>query len=364
MRHSRSHLRKLFTILVGFLWLGLNQAAEAQTYPPAWSASSTYAAGDIVQLGGNWYRAVKAVTANGASPVSNYASWELNFVRSNTTLMIGGGQIFPTLDTAWKYALNARVADGEYLHLYISTAKSAYNETLSAPFLLDHSSGARMAILGDNVGDILLQFQDTNGFIIDTGHSFNTISGVSLYNDTPSNHNDGVKASLQAAILSLSNIGVRGFYNEIHVSQGASVTLSSNVVFGSTEHTEVLAETMGTVYIPTTITINQPGTNSEYGLLAQYGGVIYAQNSITISGYAYGAATFEAGILELNSATISSCTVGCEAQARGIIALTGGSVTGSTQYDLEADQGGYIYPFNTTYNSSLSNFANDGSYIY
>ncbi len=131
-------------------------AGRAQSNPPAWSSSAVYAVGDQVQTGGNVYRAITKISSpSGTSPAVDYTHWQLSQVLSNTTLLIGGGQTFPNLVTAWTYALYARVADGVYLHFYISTARGDFQEDFGGPFLLDHGSGARIAILGDNLKQCL-----------------------------------------------------------------------------------------------------------------------------------------------------------------------------------------------------------------
>ncbi len=49
--------------------------SNAQSYPPVFSSTATYVAGDLVQYGGNWYRAVKALGAHGPYPSNGFGSW-------------------------------------------------------------------------------------------------------------------------------------------------------------------------------------------------------------------------------------------------------------------------------------------------
>jgi hypothetical protein len=94
--------------------------------------------------------------------------------------MIGTGQTFTTLAAAWTYAQNAKIADGGYLHFYISSVNGNFTEAFTAPFLLDNQGGARMALIGDSTSNDILQFNGTNGLIVDKGHSFNTLSNLTL----------------------------------------------------------------------------------------------------------------------------------------------------------------------------------------
>jgi hypothetical protein len=203
--------------------LSISSLAQAQSYPPAWSANATYATGDLVQLSGNTFKAIQPVTTPGANPTSNYHYWQLNQVQSNTTLMIGAGETFPTINIAWTYAWNAKVADGVYLHFYISTVNGNYAEFFPTPFFLDHASGARIAILGDHYLDISLNFGGTNGFIIDTGHSINTISGTTLTN--VSNSPVGIKADGNATISALSGVYITGFGTCIQSTQNSTMSV-------------------------------------------------------------------------------------------------------------------------------------------
>ncbi len=165
-----------------FLLSAIPNLARAQSFPPAWSSSASFAAGDIVQYGGNWYRAMTALSADGPYPASAYGKWELNYVRSNTTLAIGAGQAFANLAYAWQFARNARIADAAYLHLDIVTTSGNFNENFNSAFSLDHSFGALISIIGDNPNNIILNFTGatSNGLTIDTGHVIGLVDNLVL----------------------------------------------------------------------------------------------------------------------------------------------------------------------------------------
>jgi hypothetical protein len=381
--------------------------SQAQTYPPAWKSSSTYAQGDQVQVNGNIYRALGAVSQSGPSPATSYAKWELYYVRSNTTLMVGVNQTFPTLVSAWNYALNAKVADGVYLHFYISSAGGNFAESFASPFLLDHGSGARMAILGDVAANDTLTFSSTNGFIVDTGHAFNTISGVSIVNSgTSQQYRDGLKADFQATVSSLSNVIFTGFGTSILATQGASVTaLSSCSLSGNSP--AVQASSGGSVVFPQGITLTGPGNDTIYtGFFAYDGGQIIAPGSI-ISSFGDGILASTGGIVDAGSSTISNCIQGIEASANGTVEagsstienchygiyshdsgdvdassaqitssfigvyayshgyvnVYNGGVANSAAYDILATFAGCVGALFTSYTSSSANGSSDGSYI-
>jgi hypothetical protein len=332
----------------------------AQSYPPAWSASSHYAIGDQVQEGGNIYRAIKAVTASGG-PTVDYTDWELYFVRSNTTLMIGAGESFPTLAAAWTYIVNARVADGAYVHLYISTANGNFSETFTAPFLLDHSSGARIALIGEAVGSVSLNFSNTNGFIVDTGHSFNTISGVTLTNSTENNGNDGLKADLQASVSAVSNVAFSGFNADVHATQNATVSVGADSTFAQ-YNTALWAETGGSIVTTGPLSIDSPLLdNSGYAVEADNGGEINAEQSLSVSHSAYGVLALDGGIVILNSLLATGNSFACVASQRGDIFISSGFFSANS-FDLDVTLGGLIVASGIAVNQILDDGV-AGSYI-
>jgi hypothetical protein len=365
-RHPHTRVRSTPVAAVALALLFLlsgSVSAAAQSYPPSWGSTTHYAVGDVVQTGGNWYRAIKAITTPNHNPATDYADWELNFVRSNTTLMIGTGETFPTLVAAWTYALNSRVADGSYLHFYISTTNAKHTESLAAPFLLDHSCGTRMAILGDNESNITFNFNFTNGLIIDTGHSFNTLSGFNIANTGAGNTNDGIKVDLQASIDAVENLTVNGFSNGIHVSQNGSISIYGSCSFSHAGSNVCLAESCGAILFPQAFSLSDDEPGSGIALNAAYGGIIVASVSMSIQGYDIGIQAYEGGVAHIVAPNVQTCFNGCVASGRGVVDLLGGSFSQNTNYDLEATLGGFIAINSTTYSSSLANFSTDGSYI-
>ncbi len=362
--------------------LALAAISSAQSYPPAWSSRATYASGDQVQTGGNIYRAIKAVTANQSSPATNSASWQLSQVLSNTTLMIGVNQTFPTLVAAWNYAINARVADGVYLHFYIATTKGNFAETFTSPFLLDHGSGARMAILGDQVANITLSFSGGNGFIIDTGHSFNTLSSLTFTN-TSGNPITAIKADGNATITSVTASNFNNFGTCIQSTQASTVTVQDNCGFNGFSAYVADAETGASVYFPGGVSAGGQGEmgaqvglfattngqivarNSQLNILqigcaASYGGIIDVTGS-NLSENVYGAqATFD-GVIIMGDATASSCFTGVFASSRSYVDCRG-STFQQNSLDVSADVGAGIEAsgslFASTYVGSFGAFIN------
>jgi hypothetical protein len=357
---------------------------RAQSYPPAYSGTTHYAVGDLAQETGNTYRCIKASVGN--DPASSYSNWELSTVRSDTTLIVGPGQFFPTLTDAWNYALYCRVADGVYLHFYLSSTRGTFSESHTAPFLLDHGSGARIAILGDNTDNDVLSFNGTNGFIIDTGHSINTLTGFTLQNTSskPASNVVGIKVNSQATITSLSSIQVSAFGTDLQVSQNGSVSGYSGVQLVNYYECACEADSNGTILLPSGITlfvtqgvallaeggqIIAPGSqllsaglNKQTGALAIHGGYIDLSAASISSCYA-GAAAEYMGSVELSRATVSTCEIGVYASDRGFVNCGGAAITGSNDVDLSVNLGGLIDATAATYSTSAVDNNNFGSYI-
>ncbi len=367
--------------MFAFLTL-LASAAWCQSYPPVWNPLAHYASGDQVQLSGNVYRAVKAVS-NGLSPASDYSDWELNFVRANTTLMIGVNQPFPTLAAAWTYALNARVADGAYLHFYISSANGNFEEGFAAPFLLDHASGPRMAILGDNNAKDSLTFSNTNGFIVDTGHSFNTLSGLTMENTgTNSTTAIGIRADYDATISSVSSIAILGFPVCIQSIQSASIGVSSSCQITDFTVYGLDAEANGSIVVSSGLTMTGSLADSQVAFYASTGGLILAPD-VTLSSFAEGIEATQGGTVVSPDSALSGCFGGCVAQYGGKIIIRQADITGGVVgcqaavqgiidvtdsncnqngTDLYALDGGMINATNAIYTRSQVD-SSDGSYI-
>jgi hypothetical protein len=334
------------------------EEVKAQAFPPVYSSSSHYVAGDQVQLNGNVFRAVKAVA--GHSPASDVTDWELNLVRSSTTLMIGAKQEFSTLAAAWAYAQNARVADGAYLHFYISSQSGPFNEQFQQTFLLDHASGARLAIIGDSVANDAFLFNGSNGFTLDSCHAFNTISGVSIQNQMANDTTfDAIRVNSSAALGIASNVNFIAFNDALHAFQGGTATIGSNCQFTSLNN-GLMADGGGIIIIAGDISISA----ATYGLAAQYGGIIEGlPSSVPTITAPMGLFAATSGVIILNDPQISNCTIfGCEAWDKGCIYLHQGTVSGN-RVDLNAWEGGYIDAYLTFYSSAADNFSTDGSLV-
>jgi hypothetical protein len=323
MSHFFSRFAALAATAISFFLL--SSLGDAQSYPPAWNSTATYAVGDQVQVGGNVYRAIKAVTSPGLSPLTFYAFWQLSLVQSSTTLMVGIGQTFPGLSDAWAYALNARVADGAYLHFYLSSANGDLDEVFTAPVLLDHGSGARMAILGDSAAHITLNFS-SSGFIVDSGHSFNTISGVTLTNSNTGTTTDGLKIGAGSTVSAVANSTFVAFSNAIHAVQSGSVVVGSGIVLSSFRNAGLLAEYNASILCTSPITASGPGTfKPTYGIAALEGSQINAPGA-TLAQDNTGAYASMGAAINITGSTLSSCGTGAMADQSGIINMFNSTV--------------------------------------
>lgn len=340
--------------MAAFLLPGLS---KAQSYPPVWTSTATYAAGDLVQYGGNWYRAVKALAAHGSYPSNGFGSWELNYVRSNTTLVIGVEQQFPSLQDAWGFALEARVADGAYLHFSISTAHGDLEDAFTTTFNLDHQSGSKISIIGDDASKIFLGgptgFAE-NGLNLDTVHDIASLSNVTILG---AGDGDGLYVASGASI-SCSNVQIAFFHNGVHVVQGASATLDGSCTIGLSGNHSAEADLDGTIIFGAGFTCKDG--DPVCILWAQTGGVIQAIGSTldgNSSGNTSGAEAFEGGIIDVSDSSISNCVNGVEASDHGFLHGYSMQFSGN-KTDIVATQNGVVLDDGT---ASPSKFTDSGT---
>jgi len=132
---------------------------------------------------------------------------------------------------AWQFARNARIADAAYLHFAIISQYQMFYETFSAPFSLDHSSGALISLIGDNPNSVYLEFPTSNGLVVDSGHSFSTISNVTIQGPTATDAGGprGITATSGATIASITQTTITQCGIALYTDQNSSVSLGSNV---------------------------------------------------------------------------------------------------------------------------------------
>jgi hypothetical protein len=326
-----TNLKKLRLTFLAVATLLIAATAGAQTYPPAWSTTATYVVGDQVQLFGNVIRAVKPSTVKGKFV---YANWELWDVRANTTVMIGVGQTFPTLTAAWTYVQDARVAEGVYLHLYISTAHGALSEPFSQPFSLDQFFGARISILGDNAKSILLGGGTAfsgDGLTIDNGHAFGTISNVQILGKSTAS---GIDASGRSSIANITGVHISGFLVGIEAQQNSSVIVDSNVVITAGGNSIAAIKNAN-------IDINSGwfGNSGGYSVLyAGSGGQINAEGCTITNNGGVGVSAEFGGSIDVQYSSITNCFTGINAYAHSWVFAQFCSFSSNSAYDLEATE--------------------------
>jgi len=344
--------------LIVFALLFVAAASEAQSYPPAWKSASSYAIGDQVQLNGNVLRATHAVTPGGFK----YDEWELWEVRANTNVMVGVGQTFPKLETAWPYVKNARVAEGAYLHLYLSSVHGVLNDSLSGPFSLDHQSGARVSIIGDNASNIVLGGPSGlrgDGLTIDSGHAFGTISTISILGNSLFGGGNAIAATGNSSIANVTGVVISYFNAGVYAAQGSSISVDSSVAINYALAFEIEATSNGNVSVAS----GWAGTSGNSATLyASYGGQISAEDcSISNSG-SVGVYANYGGVIDVSSSSISGCYVGISSYDRGFIYAEFCTFNGNSGYDVSAQNGGAIEVDNNALNAHIDSGA--GSNIY
>jgi hypothetical protein len=356
MFSARSFQRIAVLAAAAIAVLSLSSQSSAQSFPPAWSTTASYAAGDIVQYGGNWFRSMKAQTPNTLSPATTYTNWELNYVRSSTTLAVGVKQAFPLLINAWTFAHNARIADGAYLHLAISTAQGNYTQSGSVPFSLDHGSGADISIIGDVPANIQFAFTG-NGFTIDTGHAFALLSGVTIGGGSGA----AVYADGNASINEVSNTVIAKFQTGVEADQNASINCDATVQISGFD-IGVVASRGGNISIAPGFSMmgtGQEGTS--VGLLAGYDAHIDAL-ACTIEDCEYGVEVSAGAAVNVFVGHFNNCAYGLYALQRGYLEASKATL-GSNEIDVVCNTGATVDLVNATLVTHTLG-TNDGSYIY
>lgn len=352
-------ISRLFASACCALALLLPSHSRAQSYPPVWTSGSTYVAGDIVQYGGNWFRALKAVAPSTNSPSINYTNWELNFVRSNTTLIVGAGGAFPNLVFAWQYARNARIADAAYLHFSLA---DGLTEKFTAPFSLDHGSGALISIIADGNGTQVLNFTGCNGFNIDSGHSFGVISNVTFNGQAGY---IGISAEGDADISNIEGIWMNGFGTGFFVYQGGAVSVTGSTAISCPNF--AVADFAGTIFLASGVYVHPAAQSSGIGLYANRNATIIAEGcdiGTSTIGYSTDVWAENGAMIDVNHGDISSATL------TGLAADTGGRIefedgyAANTGYDALAVQSGTINAVGATFNDKTKTGMGDGSYIW
>lgn len=364
----KSTARHLAALAIALLALAVPRATSAQAFPPAWTSSASYAAGDIVQYGGNWYRAMKALSAAGPYPSNAYGYWELNFVRSNTTLTVGNKQGFANLVYAWQFARNARIADAAYLHINIVTTAGDFSESFSTPFSLDHGSGALISIIGDHAGNISLSFPKGNAFQLDNGHSFGTVSNLSIAGPGPeSTYGQGFSLLNSAAFGELTNTTITNFATGVYAYEGASVYMGSDPIIAC--GTAITSDQAASVSVGgLNLTLPTPGS---VGLYADHNGIIIAEDSAFTSPEQNGTAVKaeNGGVIDVNSSTFGTAVnetvgIGCKAEYGGRITATNALFWMGSAYDIVVDHGGTVNAAGAATSDPWSVGSNDGSYAW
>ncbi len=337
--------KRPFALLLGLL--GVLQLSSAQSYPPVWSNTSKYVAGDMVTDYGNVYRCIKAVTTPYLDPSKTYANWELNYVRNNTTLLIGAGQTFPALTTAWTNVQNCTIAQGVYLHLNIVTTYGLFTESFSQPLILDHNSGSRISIIGDNASNISLTFPNgTDGIDLDTGHALGSVSNM-MITGTPTD-GDGIHVKSNASLGSLSGIAIEGFNNGLHAESGGAILPGISVALASPNYACV-AESGGDINFTQEYDFNGALANTFCCLYADRGGHIEAQNSNLSGNGNYGVWANEGGIIDVSGSVVNGFVSGITSVARSHVVATSANAKGNASYDLFCDTAGTIDASGTQY---------------
>ncbi len=333
----------------------------AQSYPPVWNNTSTYVAGDMVTDYGNVYRCIKAVSSPFLDPSETYSNWELTYVRSGTTLVIGPSQVFPTFALAWTYAQNATIAQGAYLHFSIVTTKGDLTEQCGAGLNLDHPFGASISITGDDPKNINLQA--TNGVTLDSGHTIALISGVT-FEATGGSQAVGITVTGNAAIESLTDVDIEAPIC-ILADLGGRLNCASTVSLHGFNKA-VTANRGGSVIMGQGTALDGLAGSKNSVLVYAANGAYIEINHCTLMNAGYGIQAEEGGLVSAEYASFQTNNISVYAEMNGHVVARdcqfGTGLGADTLYDIESLNGSTVD--HTGSNDTKSRVGvGDGSYI-
>jgi hypothetical protein len=287
----------------------------------------------------------------------------LNYIRSNTTLMIGPEQQFPSLQDAWGFALEARIADGAYLHFAISTVHGELLDIFSSSFSLDHAFGGKISISGDNPSKIFLggsQGFYGNGFTIDSGHDLALLSGVTMVGQGTLGQGSGITATTNASI---NCVGVQIFFfeNGVWATTGASVTLDSTSTIAASTYNTVYASQNANVSLTGGFTCTDTSGNEI--LYATSGGNISAVGcSLTGGGSNSGVASEDGGSIDISDGTLTNFVYGIRCEDHSFVNAAYETFTSDTT-DVLIDWNGVVNAQGVT-GLTKNTDSGTGSYVY
>jgi hypothetical protein len=322
----------------------------------------------VVQENGNWYRAIRPVTAHNLDPAKIFTYWELNYVRANTTLLIGSQETFATFAEAWNYAYNAKISDAVYLHFYISSFHASFTQNFTGNFSLDHGEGHAITILGDSPNSVVFNFKSSNqnapgvgGLVIDGGNTIACIEGIQVVGASPC---IGLLANDGGTIGLLQNMIFNGFSVGVQAQMNAAIVGLSNCTFEAAATAALVAQMGGNVSCSNFSFNGAAMQNSpaNYGVLAQYGGTVSIVNA-HISACGVGIEAEYGGIVDAEFGAVNGCSFGAAAAFHATIDLSTCDVYDNSTVDLQAAQAGIIDALGGMFTTE-SVGTNDGSYIY
>jgi hypothetical protein len=289
------------------LILALATAGFAQSNPPAWSASTTYKAGDIVSYLGNSFQCqINETSANHPNP--HTPSWEAYFIYSGAcTVAVGPSEVFKTLGSAWNYIKNARFAAGSSMTISLD---SNYAETLSTSFSLNHPFGSQIHIVGNHKGQTVT-FK-VGGFVLDNGNSFAELSGFKIALASPAFGTAGITVGDRANLSKLTSVDIAGFHTGLLVDGGKALAVEYLSITGF-GNAAVEATNTGAIRVLTGFTVDCSVTKYS------------SADSLFIGFYAT-----KGGSIDCPSCQDNNCSVGFKASDNGTIYADESSASSST----------------------------------
>ncbi len=324
-------LARFALVLLTVISVGAGVALAQTKFPPAYDNTATYAPGDLVTDYGNIYRCISAVTKPYQDPTIYYSEWELFHVRSNTSIMVGVDQTFPTLQAAWTYAQNCTIAQGAYLHFDIITTKGDYTMALPTQFSLDQPCGANISIIGDNAFNIQIggtSGATTNAFALDSNHTFGSLTNLGINGsgttvDATSGY--AVYTSTGASISNVSGLIITNFNYGVYADSNSTQNIAANVLMTGCQY--AIGSAHGALVNVATGWTNKSG--GQACLVAYFGGTIIAQGCV-IANWSQGLQLDSDAKIFAYECNISKCQVGVTALVKSFAEVGSGKFSDNT----------------------------------
>lgn len=318
--------------------------------PPLWNATATYTAGNTVQgSDSNYYRCVYT-SKNHAPTIDTGGYWELNQVHTATTLTVGVGQRFTNLLSAWNFIRAAIIPAHFLVTIKILTTKGNFTENFTSAINLDHAFGANITISGDNAQKIALNFKNSSGFVLDTGHTIGPIANLTLVGN-PANSAYGVYVD-SGATFNGNALVLNDFQTSVYANDGSRLICQS---MNSNGFSQQAALASNHSFMDLALSNFVGNASDTYGVFADIGSTMYFGYATLSNVGGPGIECGDNSIVFATNANISGCSYGVQAGVRANVTISLGAIK-NCGYGVSATFGSLVNAQGTTTQNNTIDF--------